>query len=85
MEATNPPRRWVPVSDQMQQGYRYALMVPPGADSYPEFTPDLSPQMMLTLGVFGGKYITDCQDEFSERLVDCGRKDRPQGFWSRAV
>ncbi len=60
--AMNP--RWIEVNDRMQQGYRYVLTVPAGRDFDPEFRPDLTPAEMLALGVFGGKYMTDCRDEF---------------------
>jgi hypothetical protein len=48
----------------MQTGYRYELVRPIGRNFDPEFDPDLTPKEMLRLGVFGGKYLTDCQDEF---------------------
>ena len=54
----------VTVNDKMQRGYRYVLVAPMGRDFAPEFTPDLSPKQMLALGVFGGKYMTDCTAEF---------------------
>jgi len=54
----------VVVNDRMQQGYRYALTAPMGGAFADGFQPELSPAEMLALGVFGGKYMTDCRDEF---------------------
>ncbi len=48
----------------MQNGYTYTLTEPIGAHFDPRFMPELSPQEMLSLGVFGGKYMTDCIHEF---------------------
>ena len=56
--------RWIEVNDRMQRGYRYALVAPMGRDFHPEFRPELTPADMLAIGVFGGKYMTDCRDEF---------------------
>ncbi len=52
------------VSDRMQQGYRYLLTKPAGRCFHPDFAPELTPRQMLELGVFGGKYMTDCREEF---------------------
>ncbi len=52
------------VNDKMQRGYRYALTEPAGRNFAPGFTPQLTPKEMLALGVFGGKYMTDCRKEF---------------------
>ncbi|HEX8028717.1 MAG TPA: hypothetical protein VF491_09660 [Vicinamibacterales bacterium] len=52
------------VNDRMQRGYSYDRIEPPGRNFSPEFTPQLTPKQMLKLGVFGGKYMTDCQEEF---------------------
>ena len=54
----------VRVSDRMQKGYTYTLSAPIGKQFDVRFTPDLTPKDMLALGVFGGKYMTDCRDEF---------------------
>ena len=54
----------VVVHDLMQDGYVYWRTEPPGRNFAPGFTPDLTPKDMLQLGVFGGKYMTDCTDEF---------------------
>ena len=56
--------RTVIVNDKMQKGYRYTLAAPMGKKFDLRFTPDLSPKQMLALGVFGGKYMTDCRKEF---------------------
>jgi len=56
----------VVVNDRMQQGYRYVLTAPVGGCFHPDFKPELTPEQMLELGVFGGKYMTDCGREFPE-------------------
>lgn len=56
--------REVIVNDRMQKGYRYLLTRPAGRSFHPDFKPELTPKEMLALGVFGGKYMTDCRGEF---------------------
>lgn len=56
--------RFVEVFDTMQSGYVYRLTEPPGCNFHHEFRPELSPKQLLALGVFGGRYMTDCRDEF---------------------
>lgn len=54
----------IKVDDTMQQNYEYELTAGIGEEFDPGFKPELTPKEMLELGVFGGKYMTDCQDEF---------------------
>ena len=54
----------VVVNDLMQQDYAYLLSEPAGRHFHPGFHPELTPKQMLQLGVFGGKYMTDCTREF---------------------
>jgi len=56
----------VVVHDSMQRGYRYFLTEPVGRSFHLAFHPQLSPKEMLEIGVFGGKYMTDCRKEFPE-------------------
>jgi len=57
-------KRVVVVNDRMQRGYTYVCTEPPGRNFAADFTPELTPAQMLRLGVFGGKYMTDCRGEF---------------------
>jgi len=52
------------VNDKMQKNYRYMLTESSGKNFHPDFKPELTPKEMLELGVFGGKYMTDCKKEF---------------------
>jgi len=54
----------VEVNDKMQKDYVYFRTKPMGRAFRPGFTPELTPKQMLELGVFGGKYMTDCRKEF---------------------
>ena len=56
-------KKKITINDKMQRGH-YFLTEPIGKNFDPEFKPELTPQEMLELGVFGGKYMTDCKKEF---------------------
>jgi|SRR3989338_11109179 len=56
--------RNVIVNDKMQKGYKYELSQTEGKNFSPEFKPELTPKQMLKIGVFGGRYMTDCGKEF---------------------
>jgi len=53
------------VNDLMQKEYIYCLSEPPGKNFHPDFAPQVTPRQMLAMGVFGGKYMTDCVHEFA--------------------
>ncbi|MCH4890432.1 hypothetical protein EZV73_22825 [Acidaminobacter sp. JC074] len=59
----------ITIKDKMQEGHYY-LTEPMGQNFHEEFKPELTPKEMLKLGVFGGKYLTDCQDEFPSDWFD---------------
>ena len=52
------------VNDRIQRNYRYARTAPMGKGFDPGFQPELTPAEMLHLGVFCGRYMTDCAAEF---------------------
>jgi len=56
----------VVVDDTMQRGYSYRIAAPTGGGFAPDFTPYFTPQQMLELGVFEGKYCNDCRPELPD-------------------
>lgn len=56
-------KKIIKINDNMQKG-EYELTQEPGENFDSEFKPELSPKELLELGIFGGKYMTDCTDEF---------------------
>ena len=52
------------VSDHMQSGYGYDLVAPMGTDFAKDFSPHYSPREMLEMGIFEGRYLSDCTEEF---------------------
>jgi len=72
----------VTVNDRMQKNYVYYLTKPAGKDFNQDFKPELTPKQMLELGVFGGKYMTDCKKEFPKdwfkKAKLCHEKHDPQ-------
>jgi len=66
------------VNDLMQSGYKYQLAAPMGGDYGEGFTPYHTPKEMLKYGVFEGKYINDCTDEFpADWYKDAILSDKP--------
>jgi hypothetical protein len=59
-------KKKVTVNDKMQSGYTYYITEPMGKNFDQDFKPELTPKELLEMGVFGGKYMTDCTDEFPE-------------------
>lgn len=57
-------KKKVIVNDKMQKNYVYYLTELIGKNFDPDFKPELAPKQMLNLGIFGGKYMTDCKNEF---------------------
>ena len=75
-------KKKVIVNDIMQRNYYYYLTKPIGKDFDHEFKPELTPEEMLKMGVFGGKYMTDCKDEFPKSWLKkarlCSQKHDPK-------
>lgn len=74
--------RRVVVHDRMQRGYRYTCTEPAGKNFDQRFKPELTPKKMLKLGIFGGKYMTDCKKEFPKSWFKeaklCSEKHDPE-------
>jgi len=63
----------VRVNDLMQTDYEYVCTEPIGYNFHSDFKPEVTPKRMLELGVFGGKYMTDCGEEFPSDWFDNAR------------
>ncbi len=72
----------ISVHDKMQKGYTYFYTEPEGKNFAADFTPELSPQNMLELGVFEGHYMTDCISEFPPSWFEKAKisTDKPNVF-----
>jgi hypothetical protein len=70
------------VNDLMQRGYSYFLTEPEGTNFHPDFRSELTPKELLALGVFGGKYMSDCSAEFPTDWFEdaklCARRHDPE-------
>ncbi|AUH63559.1 hypothetical protein [Paracoccus zhejiangensis] len=68
----------IEVDDRMQQGYAYLLEAGEGAIDHDGFAPFYTPAQMLAMGVFEGKYLNDCRDEFPADWFEGAKlSDRP--------
>jgi hypothetical protein len=79
-------KKKVVVNDLMQKGYEYYRTEPIGQNFDTHFNPELSPKEMLRLGVFGGKYMNDCWNEFpaswfSGAKLSPKRKDKDANYF----
>lgn len=74
--------RKIIVNDKMQKNYIYILSEKMGENFHPRFNPELTPKEMLRLGIFGGKYMTDCRAEFPKDWFKnaklCSEKHNPK-------
>lgn len=78
--------RKIDVEDLMQKGYSYLCTEPIGKNFALDFAPELTPSEMLELGVFGGKYMTDCKSEFpkewfSHAKLSPSKKDKKLNYF----
>jgi hypothetical protein len=86
------------VNDKMQTGYRYTLSAVLGVQFAVDFNPHYSPRQMLEMGVFEGRYLNDCADEFPTEWFQNAKTSRrpnpsinyfgiksrqPLDFWQR--
>lgn len=63
-------KKIIHVHDRMQKNYSYELTAGTGRGFAEGFTPAFTPKEMLHHGVFEGKYLNDCRDEFPTSWFD---------------
>lgn len=74
------------VSNRLQKNYSYDLVEPAGENFNSDFKPQLTPQEMISLGVFGGFYDTVNNNEFPKEWfkddhLSYARKDPDRNFF----
>jgi hypothetical protein len=70
------PGRKINVKDRMQTA-TYTLTAKVGKRSFAkDFRPDFTPEQMLKLGVFEGKYLNDCEDELPREWFEISKDTR---------
>ena len=79
--------KYIHITDKFQNDYTYQRSEPIGDNFDSQFQPELTPKEMLQLGVFGGKYLNDCQAEFPNDWFDDAKlsatqKDITQNYFS---
>lgn len=60
----------VTYKNAMAAGSYYRTRAPGDMSDHPEFTPFYTPQQMLAMGVFEGKYMNSCFDEFPKEWLE---------------
>jgi len=81
----------IKVNEPYQTGYEYGLTAKMGADFDLNFKPELTPQEMLALGVFGGSYFKTPPKEFpaswfpNARLSQDGQPHKELNFFNVAA
>lgn len=67
------PGRELEVNNKMQNNIIYVFSEPVGQNFDPSFKPYYTPQEMLELGVFEGKYINDCAHELPKEWFETAK------------
>ena len=63
----------VVVNNLMQKAFCYVIEAPTGREFAHSFQPHFTPQCMLEMGVFEGKYCSDCRPELPQAWFDRAR------------
>ncbi len=61
------------VNDLMQSDYSYILSEPIGSNFAENFNPYFPPWEMLKMGVFEGRYLNDCTEEFPNEWFESAK------------
>ena len=66
------------VCNPMQRNYQYEISAPEGKNYTDGFEPHFTPKEMLAMGVFEGKYLNSCQQEYpNDWFAEAILSDKP--------